>query len=61
MAVKKSSNVSVSEINELTKLQKYANNDLFVNVVFRINLVKLELCQKEGGDEKPVVAPVYDI
>ena len=32
MEVTKSSNVSVREIIPLTKSQKYADNDLFVNV-----------------------------
>ena len=38
--VTKSSNVSVPEIIPQTKLQRYANNDLFVNVVSSINSVK---------------------
>ena len=61
LEVTKSSNVSVPEIIPLTKLQKYANNDLFVNFVSRINSFKSELCMKEGGDEEPAVAPIYDI
>ena len=36
----KSSNVSVTEIVQLTKLQRYSNNDIFLNVVSRINSVK---------------------
>ena len=46
--VTKSSNVSVTEIIPLTKLQKYANNYLFVNLVSIIKSVKSELCMKEG-------------
>ena len=41
--VKKSSNVSVPEIIPLTKLQKYTNNDLFVNVFSIIKSVKSAL------------------
>ena len=48
MEVTKSSNVSVTEIIPLTKLQKYANNYLFVNLVSIIKSVKSELCMKEG-------------
>ena len=51
MEVKKSSNVSVPEIIPLTKLQKYANNDLFSNFVSRIKSAKTALWLKEGGDE----------
>ena len=40
MEVTKSSNVSVPEIIQMTKIQKYANNDIFVNVVSVINSVK---------------------
>ena len=54
--VTKSSNVSVPEIRTLNKLQKYANNDLFVNDASRIKSVISEICLKEGGDEKPSVA-----
>ena len=43
MEVTKSSNVSVPEIIPLTKLLKYANNDIFVNVVSRIKSVKSAL------------------
>ena len=49
--VTNSSNVSVPEIIPLTKLQKYANNDIFVNVLSRIKSVKSALWLKEGGDE----------
>ena len=59
--VTKSSNANVPEIISLTKLQKYANNDLFVNVISRTNSVKSELCLKEGGDEEPQVAPIDKI
>ena len=59
--ITKSSNVSVPEIIPLTRLQKYTNNDLFVNVVSRINSVKSELWLKEGGDEEPSLDPTYDI
>ena len=61
MEVTKSSNVSVPEIIPLTKPKKYANNDLFLNIVSRIKSVKSELWMKEGGDEEPAVAPTYDI
>ena len=61
MEVTKSSNVSVPEIIPLTKLQKYANNDLFVNVVSRIKSVKSALWLKEGLYEEPSLAPTYDI
>ena len=50
-----------SEIIQLTKLQSYANNDLFVNVVSRIKSFNPELWLEEGGYEEPVVAPTYDI
>ena len=53
--------MSVPEIIPLTKLQKYSKNDLFVNVVSRINSVKSELWLKEGGDEEPSLDPTYDI
>ena len=33
-----------------TKLQKYAKNDLCVNVVSRIKSIKPEIWLKEGGD-----------
>ena len=59
--VTKSSNVSVQKIIPLTKLQKYANNDLFVNVVSIIKLAKSELCLKEGGHKEPEVYPTDDI
>ena len=48
-----------SEIIQLTKPQKYANNDIFVNVVSRIKLVNPELFPKEGRDKEPLVAPTY--
>ena len=50
-----------SKIIPLTKLQKYANNDQFVNVFFRIKSVESALWLKEGGYEEPSVAPRYDI
>ena len=58
--VTKSSNVSVSEIIPLTKLQRYANNDLFVNNVSRIKSVRPELWLKEGGYEETTVSTTYD-
>ena len=60
MEVTKSSNVSVPEIIPLTKIQKYANNDLFVNFVSIIKSVKSSPWLKEGGYEEPSVAPTYD-
>ena len=45
----------------MTKLQRYANNDLFVNVVYGIKSVKPAIQLKEGADNKEVVAPTYDI
>ena len=59
--VTKSSNVSFLEIIPLTKLQKYANNDIFVNVVSRIKPIKSYLWMKEWGYEEPAVALTYDI
>ena len=53
--------MSVPEVIPLTKLQTYANNDLFVSVIFRIKSVNSALWLKEGGDEEPSVAPAYDI
>ena len=44
------SNVSVPEIIPLTKIQKYANNNLFVNAVSIIKSFKSELCLNEVGD-----------
>ena len=44
----KSSNVSVPEFFSLNKIQKYANNIQFVNVVFRIKPFTSELWTKEG-------------
>ena len=61
MEVKKSSNVSVPEIIPLTKLQRYANNDLFINVFIGINSVKPALCMKEGVYEEPLLYSIYDI
>ena len=58
MEVKKSSNVSTPEIIPLTKLQKYANSDLFVNVVSRIKLFISEIWLKEEVYEEPSVAPI---
>ena len=52
--------MSASEIIQLNKLQKYANNDIFVNVVYRIKLVKPSLCLKEGVDEEQLVSPTDD-
>ena len=45
----------------MTKIQKYENNDLFVNIVSRIESVKSALWMKEGGEEELSVAPAYDI
>ena len=59
--VTKSSNVSVTEIIPLTKLQKYANNYIFVNIVSRIKSVKSEIWLKEGGYVESSVAPTNDI
>ena len=59
--VTKSSSVSVPEIIPRTKLQKYANNCIFVNVVSRIKSVRSALWLKEGGDEEPAVSPTDDI
>ena len=61
MEVTKSSNVSVPEIIPLNKLQRYANNDIFVNVHSIIKSIKPALCMKEVGDEEPVVDPTDDI
>ena len=61
MEAEKSSNVSVPEIILPTKLQKYANNYLFVKVVFRIKSVNSALWLREEGYEEPSVAPTYDI
>ena len=57
MELTKSSNVSDPEIIPLTKLQTYANNDLFLNVVSKIKSVKSAIWLKEGGDEEPPIAP----
>ena len=43
MEVTKSSNVSVPEIIQLTKLQRYTNSDVFVNVFFIIQSVNPEI------------------
>ena len=61
MEVIKSSDVSDPEIIPLTKPQKYANNDLFVNIVSRVKSVNSEIWLKEGGYEEPLVAPTDDI
>ena len=53
--------MSVPEIITLTKIQRYANNDIFVNVVSEIESVKLAIWMKEGSDNEEVVAPTYDI
>ena len=53
--------MSVPEIIPLTKLQKYENSYLFVNLVSRINPVNSILCKKEVQNEEPEVAPTYDI
>ena len=45
--------MSVPEIIPLNKLQKYANNDLFVNIFNRIKSVKSELCMKQVVDKEP--------
>ena len=57
----KSSNVSVPVIISLTKIQRYENNYLFVNVVSRIKSVMLALQLKEGGDAEPLLSPINDI
>ena len=61
MEVTKSSNVSVSEVIQMIKPQRYTNNDLFLNFVSIINTVGLSLWMKEGGDKEPVLAPIDDI
>ena len=61
MEVTKSSNASVPEIISLTKLQKYANNGIFVNVVSKIESVTSALWLKEGGYKESEVAPTYVI
>ena len=61
MEVTNSSNVSVTENIPQTKLPKYANNDLFLNVVSIIKSVNPALWMKEGGDEEPAVAPTDEI
>ena len=43
-----SSNVSATEIIQLAKLQRYANDDLFVNIVSVIKSVKPSLWLAEG-------------
>ena len=53
--------MSVPEVIPLTKIQKYANNDMFVNVVSIIKPVKSALYMKEGVDKKSSVAATYDI
>ena len=53
--------MSVPEIILLAKLQKYTNNDLFVNLVSRIDWVKSALWMKERGDEEPEGAPTDNI
>ena len=53
--------MSVPEIITLTKIQRYANNDIFVNVVSRIKSVKPTIWMKEVSDNEEVVAPTDDI
>ena len=53
--------MSFPEILPLTKIQKYANNDLFVNVVSGIKSANSALWLKVGGDEEPSVVPTHDI
>ena len=53
--------MSVTNIIPLTQLQKYANNDIFLNVVSIIKSVKSEIWLKEGGDEEPSVDTTYDM
>ena len=53
--------MSVPNIIQLTKLQKYANNDIFVDFVSLIKSVNSALYLKEGGHEEPSVAPIDDI
>ena len=52
MEVTKSSNVNVLEVIPLAKLQKYANNDLFLNVVTIIKSFNSALWMKEGAYEQ---------
>ena len=59
--VTKSSNVSVPEIIPLTKLQRCAKNDLFVNGRSIIKSVHLSLCMNEGRYKEPVLDPTDDI
>ena len=46
--------MSVPEIIPLTKIQKYANNDIFVKKI-------PELSQSSQNSEELVVSPAYDI
>ena len=46
--VTNSSNISVTDFIQLTKLQRNANNDIFVNVIARIKSDKLALWREEG-------------
>ena len=57
--VKKSSNVSDPEIIHQAKIKNYENNDLFVSSVFIFKSVNPALWLKEGGDDGPLVAPIY--
>ena len=61
MEVTKSLNASVPEIIPPTKLQKYANNDLFVNVVYVIKSVDSALWMEEVVEEEPEVSTADDI
>ena len=53
--------MSVPEIIPLTKIQKYANNDIFVYFLSGVKAVKSALLLKEVGYEEPSVAPTDDI
>ena len=61
MEVTKSSNVSVQEIIQLNKLQRYANNDLLVNAASINKSVNPALCLKKWGDEELVLDPTDGI
>ena len=45
----------------LTKIQRYAKNDLFENIVSWDKSVKSELCLKERKYKEPLVASTYEI
>ena len=52
--------MSIPEVIPLAKLQKHANNNLFVDFS-KIKSTKSAPCLKEWGDKEPVVPPTYDI